>query len=210
MKQIKRIYNISKQLNLNFEDELRRQIMAYRSTPHTTTGRSPADLAGKLNYCINQLGDSDAQNIRTPVDREEVEKVVTTNKAKNERSGRNIKGHDFVVGDQVLILIEQSATKYDKDIYTITDVVGQTITARNSAGRTVRRNSERFKHYFLPTKDVPPTSDPSGDLLPEADLTPPQKNVKDDPTPSPRQTRSKGPAEEQPWIYSKERTRKKK
>ena len=150
---------------------------------------------------IDQLGDSDAQNIQIPADREEVEQVVTANKQRNERTGRNIKAHDFQVKDQVLVLIEQSATKYDSDIYTITDVVGQTITARNSAGREVRRNSERFKHF------LPPTSDPPGDLPPEADLSPPQPG---DPTPSPRKTRSKGPAEDQPWIYSKERTHKKK
>ena len=46
MKKLKRTVQLSMKLKLNFEEELNRQLQAYRATPHSTTGKSPAELAG--------------------------------------------------------------------------------------------------------------------------------------------------------------------
>lgn len=203
MKKIKKAYTISKMLKLNFEEELKKQVMAYRATPHSTTQKSPAELSGKISFAMNQLGDSDTQLIPTPSDREEVQEIVTAQKAKNERSGRNIKPHDFQLNDKVIVRLDQSPL-YDTSVFVVEKIKGKTIVARNAEGKEVRRNSERFKHYMPdPVSDVT-------DLPPETEPAPTPQEKTPVNTPTPRHTRAKGPVEEQPWIFTKERSRKKK
>ena len=144
MKKIKKSYQISKILNVNFEEELKRQLQTYRGTPHSVTLKSPAELAGKVNFAINQLGDSDTQLITTPADREEVENLVTQQKAKNQKSGRNVKPHSFKKGDKVIVRRDTAKT-YQPTVMEVTNVKGQTITAQDSEGKEVRQNSEWFK-----------------------------------------------------------------
>ena len=180
------------------EEELKKQVMAYRATPHSTTQRTPAEMAGKVSFAMNQLGDSDTQLIPEPIDREEVQEIVTAQKSKNEKSGRNIKPHDFKVGDKVIVKLDQSPL-YDTSVFVIEKIIGQTIWARNPEGKEVRRNSERFKHF------VPDPKDRATDPPPKTPANPTPVEP-----PTPRRTRATGPVEEQPWIFTKERTRKKK
>ena len=126
--------------------------------------------------------------------------MVTQQKTKIEKSGRNIKPHSFKTGDKVIVRRDTAKT-YQPTVMEVTNVRGQTITAQDSEGKEVRRNSEWFKHYMT-------EKDHATDLPAEADLSPQQEKTAEAPAPTPRHTRSKGPVEEQPWVYSKERSKK--
>ena len=59
MKNIGKAWEISQALKVPFQEELSRQLQGYRATPHSSTEKSPAELAGKISYSMNALGDSD-------------------------------------------------------------------------------------------------------------------------------------------------------
>ena len=217
MKKLKRTVQLSMKLKLNFEEELNRQLQAYRATPHSTTGKSPAELAGKTSFRMNALGDSDSRVMDTPPDRQELEEIVTQQKKKNEKTGRNIKPHDFTVGDKVIVRLDKkysSAPLYAKDIYTITEVRGTSIKAKTEDGQLIHRNAERFKHYVPPLDIQPPqtpTKKSEEQAPPAIPRLQPQAQDPADPDPPTRTTRSSGTPDNQPWIMgSKKRPRKKK
>ena len=95
---------------------------------------------------------------------------MVTDQKKNEKSGRNIKPHNFKVNDRVII-----------SIYTVVRVKGNAIFARSDEGHEVLRNAERVKHYVPPTRTEE-----------KASFTPP--------APEPRSTRPHGKAPDHPWV----------
>ena len=209
MKTIGKVWEISQTLKVPFQEELSRQLQGYRATPHSSTGKSPAELAGKISYSMNALGDSDRTFVPTPPDREQVEETVTKQKNLNNRQGKNVRPHNFQVDDQVIVRLGKSPL-YEKTVFTIIEIKGNAITARSPDGQQVLRNAERFKHYIPPdnSQDIsqPNTQDIERNAQPST-----SRDRSVSPEPPKRLTRSKGPVEEEPWIQKpKERSRKQK
>ena len=126
-------------------------LMGYRSTPHPATGYSPYEALMR-------------RNVRTKLDYEEtgvskdyhrMEKEITKRdrqyKTKWDKQNRHPKceEHNFKVGDKVLLKKRKEnkwSTAHEKEYYEIIKIYGSTIIARRkSDGRSIRRDSSKFK-----------------------------------------------------------------
>ena len=68
--------------------------------------------------------------------------------------------HTLQVGDMVLVRQQRQhklSSPYNKVPYTITEIKGTMITARNAIGHTITRNSSQFKPIKVPVR--PPIMD---------------------------------------------------
>ena len=126
-------------------------LMGYRSTPHPATGYSPYEALMR-------------RNVRTKLDYEEtglskdyhrMEKEITKRdrqyKTKWDKQSRHPKceEHNFKIGDKVLLKKRKEnkwSTAHEKEYYEIIKIYGSTIIARRkSDGRSIRRDSSKFK-----------------------------------------------------------------
>ena len=151
--------------NTPVEEEITRVLAAYRNTPHPTLKRTPASLIGRPHMRLGVI-DPDP-----PTDRDDTElrKTVQRMKSKNDRRTWNVKVHDFVPGDFVLVDLgprENKGFNYQPEIYIVTATKGSSILAqRQSDGKTVMRDSSLFKRYIpdvllpLPSFMTPQTPD---------------------------------------------------
>ena len=130
---------------------IQHMLMGYRSTPHPATGYSPYEALMR-------------RNVRTKLDYEEtgvnkdyhrMEKEITKRdrqyKKKWDKQNRHPKceEHNFKVGDKVLLKKRKEnkwSTAHEKEYYEIIKIYGSTIIARRkSDGRSIRRDSSKFK-----------------------------------------------------------------
>ena len=164
------------------QEEIQRVLLAYRNTPHPTTGKTPAELAGRPYLRLGQLD----HEIFKPTKTKELEGFVEKNKQKNNKR-HNVRKHDFVPGDLVLVDLGQRELYYQRDVYVVTAVKGSAITARRKDGKIVMRDSSKFKRFYpdldldiatlLPTTQPdPPKDDTQFDFGDEdnQDMTTPQ------------------------------------
>ena len=221
MRMIKRTIEVCKLLKLPFEEEIYRQLSGYRATVNLATGHSPAELAGVTPYPVYRLGDDpDAPVKPAPViDREKLEEVVTKQKTKNYKHGKNIKPHSFHVGQKVLVNLDSQKNefKYELEPYVITNIHGSSIEAMNADGKKVFRDSTKFKAFEFEASDksedevpVPEPEEHSENKEENADPTlstvvqpgtEPKQKEPETPQERPRRrTRQDRAASPQPWI----------
>ena len=151
MRVVKRTIEVCKLLKLPFEEEIHRQLSGYRATINLATGYSPAKLAGVTPYPVYRLGDDpDAPVVPTPeIDRDKLMDIVTARKERNYRPGRNVKPHNFYLGQKVLVNLDSpdNEFKYELEPYIIININGSSIEAVNSDGKKVFRDSTKFKAF---------------------------------------------------------------
>ena len=143
MKSIKKIWHCARIEGKTFKQELYTFLRQYRATPHSTTGRSPAEILFKRTIRTRLPGkfipDEDpilrAQNTQA----KEKQKMYKDAKA-------NVRPHNIEEGDKVLLLQKASKTKsiYDPKPYEVTEVHGTQITAQRGS-ETKRRDAQKFK-----------------------------------------------------------------
>ena len=144
---VKRI-KIAQAEQLDWKRELRRYVFKYRSTDHSSTGRSPAELLfnrkikGKLPDMGNhQQLDLDAR------DRDSEQKGKAKIYADDQRDARP---SPINVGDQVLVKEEQKnkfSTNFKPIPHTVVERKGSEVTVQSPEGNHIRRNSTCFKKY---------------------------------------------------------------
>ena len=136
--------------NKNWKQEIQRFLLNYRSTPHTTTKISPAELLynraikGKLP-CI----------IKKPTSKKhrEAQRNDTLGKEKMKEYGdkrRHTKSSDICVGDSVLLKQEKKAkfsASFESIPYTVISRNRSRVTAKRKDGRTITRNISFFKKH---------------------------------------------------------------
>lgn len=121
-------------------------LMAYRDTPHPATWITPYQAMSKRP--IRTKLDHTVPRERSEQD-DLIDEKDQLYKEKMERDGVNIKEHNFLVGDYVLLRqkeVNKWSTAYEPIFYTVIKISGSTITARRvTDGREICRDSSQFK-----------------------------------------------------------------
>ena len=141
MRTIKKVIRGNKR---NWKQELYKRLLAYRATPHSTTGVSPAsvifgrDIRTKLPSLILKSNDSDMR------ERDAMKKRSMKDYADNKQY---VKESKLKLGDTVLLKStgkSKSGTPYDPHPFEVVDKKGNMITAQRGQQVTTR-NSSFFK-----------------------------------------------------------------
>ncbi|XP_037557091.1 uncharacterized protein K02A2.6-like [Dermacentor silvarum] len=147
MRTLKKSILASRVSHLDWTNELQLFLLAYRSTPHGSTGKSPFELLfGRPMRNLLPTLAADTQNSA----HSEARQNDTQRKAYNKQyvdSRRHTSHNQLHVGQQVLCKQDRSnkfSSYYDPHPYTITKVTGSKITASRD-GVTICRNSSFFK-----------------------------------------------------------------
>ena len=152
MKNISKVIKTAETNKQPFTKELNSFLRAYRSTPHCSTGVSPAALmfnreanTSRLPSCVTRANDTYAR--AQAQDRLSKERMKLHNDAKLKARHSNIK-----VGDRVLLdtkrdskLTNKSKTRFRPETFTVTHKNGAMVTAIQGNKR-ITHNVVFFKH----------------------------------------------------------------
>ena len=143
---LKRI-KIAQAENKNWKKELLTYLIAYRTTPHTTTGVSPAEIlfGRKLRCKMPSLAET--KNVEDVRDKDAEKK----GKAKEYADAkRNAVESDIAVGDQVLLRQKQDnklTTPFASDVYKVIEKNGNSVEIESPEGVRYKRNITHVKKY---------------------------------------------------------------
>ena len=141
-------------------------LMAYRATPHPTTGKSPAEMlfGRKFNTNIPDRRQSMATG------REDIQQAREKDRLRKQQmktyrdAGTNIRPHNIEQGD--LILLRRKSTKhqsmYDPEPYLAVAVRGTQITGAREGHRDKTRDAQRWKKYEIQDTDLQPLETETG------------------------------------------------
>lgn len=165
--------------NENWRNGLTSFLMNYRSTPHFSTGVTPAELmfGRKIRTKLPQISLAAEDNIHEKAklrDEHIKEKAKTYTDYKRKASVCELKE-----GDRVLLKYsirnkaDKLSPRFEKDPYRVVSKYGNCIVLRSQDGRVVKRNVSHVKRYIS-----------SGDNVPEIDdIEIPKNNVANDAIP---------------------------
>jgi hypothetical protein len=128
--------------------EVQKYLTAYRNSPHSITGKSPAEMlcGRKLRVKIPQVRDVFGELEERDRDAElKHQMVATRNKGKP--------GHDVEVGDLVLVLRDHQAkcqTPFHHDPFKVREICGSMLVVESADGRIFKRNITRIRPYCSP------------------------------------------------------------
>ena len=142
----------------NWREELNKFLMAYRSTPHSTTGKSPAELLFRrvmktkmpeLTYMEEEVEGGD-QVVR---DRDAQRKQ--TNK---DYADKKLRAKERDVGEGDVVLLEQRrenklSPAYEKEPYKVMARYGDQVVLQSPQGVQYRRNLQHVKAFNVPEKE---------------------------------------------------------
>ena len=146
---------IAQAKNKPWRAELRKYLTSYRSNPHTTTGRSPAELLfnrkvrGKIpDLTIEHVYDHEVH------DRDAEQKAKTKDYVDTRRraSYSNVE-----VGDEVLVQQDKTtklSTAFNPNPFKVVSKSGNSVIIESSSGSQYSRNTSHMKQY-LKEKDSP-------------------------------------------------------
>ena len=147
-KLINKVLSISTVEQTNWKQELFKFLRNYRATPHSTTGKSPAELLFQERPFRIRLPEFSnfTKNDQEVRDRDTLQKQ----KAKSYADRKSyVKPTDIIVGDKVLVKNSKQGKMqplYDPIPYLVVERKGSMITAaRESPKHSITRNSSFFK-----------------------------------------------------------------
>ena len=143
MKMVKKVWHTPQIEKKNFRQEIFKYLRHYRSTPHSSTGRPPAELL--FNRKVRTWLPSFQEPAHDPQVQLHHSLAKASQKAYKDAKS-NVKPHDIQPGDLVLLLQKDSKkqSRYDPQPYTVTQVQGSQITAQR--GNKIRlRDAQMFK-----------------------------------------------------------------
>lgn len=148
--------------------ELRKYLLAYRAIPHSTTGKSPAELmfGRKLRTKMPDFT-WEEENVNT--DQEVIDKD-NENKAMSKfyaDTRRNAQHSEIDLGDKVLVKRDQMCktdTPFKVQPYTVVKKTGGSVTVESPDGVSYERNTSHLKKFEEPDNDnqvlIPPQTPP--------------------------------------------------
>ena len=159
----------------DWKSELNKYLLAYRSTPHSITGKSPAELlyGRKLSTKLPELAGFDDYD------------EATHPEVRDRDAERKQRGADYVdkrhnaadkpdVQEGELVLLEKRketklSTSYEKEPYKVIERHGDQIKLKSSQGAVYKRNIQYVKRFVDPATDPgePGSSDPVVSGVPE-------------------------------------------
>ena len=143
IKVLQKIWHISKIEGKNPKQEIYKYLQQYRATPHSSTGRPPAEVLSGRTYHTR------LPEFQEPAHDPQLRHQDAASKAKQKHykdHKSNVRPHNITTGDQVLLLQKptKSNSRYDPDPYTVTDVHGTQITATRN-GKVRKRDSKKIQ-----------------------------------------------------------------
>ena len=136
--------------------ELNKFLLAYRSTPHSTTGKSPAELLFRrvLNTKMPELSglDDEEADISDQGARDRDTQKKQANKDYVEKK-LNVKERDVREGDLVLLEHKRQnklSSSYEKEPYEVMTRYGDQVVLRSSNRGEYRRNMQHIKPFNCP------------------------------------------------------------
>lgn len=170
MKAVGKVYHIAKIEGKSYRQELYKFLRQYRSTPHSTTDRAPAELL--FNRKVNLRLPTVQKPTRDPELREHVAKAKERQKAYKDAKS-NVKPHNISVGDRVLLLQRKTKAnpQYDPMPYKVVKVIGTQIKAVRG-DKTRVRDAKKFKKVALQPRPNYGTPRDYGEME-EIDMFPP-------------------------------------
>ncbi|XP_043240081.1 uncharacterized protein K02A2.6-like [Amphibalanus amphitrite] len=152
MKILKKSWHTSVIEDKNPMQEMYKMLRQYRATPHSSTGKPPAEVLFNRPYKVR------LPNPAWPTHGSPLEAAHNAAKAsqKHYKDGKsNVRAHNIAVGDTVLL--RQTATKqkpwYDPSPYQVIKVLGTQITASRGQ-KTITRDAQRLKKVCLDPSDA--------------------------------------------------------
>ncbi|KAK3097548.1 hypothetical protein FSP39_010680 [Pinctada imbricata] len=139
----------------DWKKELRKYLVAYRTTPHTTTGVSPSQMMfkRKIRTKLPEIYGADIETDTDVRDRDAEEKGKGKLYADKRR---NATESTVKVGDDVLLKQQKRdkfTTTFESEPYKVVDKRGNNITIESSTGVQYERNSSHVKPYLSSCED---------------------------------------------------------
>ena len=151
----------------NWRNELNNFLFDYRTSPHCTTGISPAELLmgrklrGRIPHVDKKLTD---KTLALAQQRDREQKAKMKKYADNRSKAKHV---DINIGDKVLVKqkkINKFSSKYDSNPYEVTRIQGSALTLQRN-GKSIMRNVGLVKKlptgYWTNTHDNGNSSDSS-------------------------------------------------
>ena len=179
--------------------ELNKYLLAYRSTPHVTTGQSPAELlfGRKLSTKLPEVADleeSEDPGYQQARDRDAEKKQVGADYA-----DRRHQAAEKCIQEGNFVLLEKRkenklSPHYEKEPYQVTARHGDQVQLKSPQGVQYKRNIQHVKQF------VTPATEPKGPSLAEPAEVPSEQICEQELTPSPEMGASAWPVEDQSPI----------
>ena len=137
----------------NWQTELNKYLLAYRSTAHTTTSKSPAEMlyGRKISSKLPDIGElgevDDSASLKQTRDRDTEKKQVAADYADKRRQASE---KELETGDLVLLEKKKEnkfSPAYESEPYKITACYGDQIHIKSPQGVTYKRNIQHLKKY---------------------------------------------------------------
>ena len=151
----------------DWKEALLTYVAAYRATPHSTTGKSPAELlfGRRIRTKLPQI--SDLVNDQEVRDHDAEKKGATKLYTDTRRGARH---SDVVPGDEVLVrkeMLNKTDTPFVQQPYTVVSRQGNQVTVQSPEGVRYDRNTSHVKKYYRPVPEMPaPAEEARGEQSP--------------------------------------------
>ena len=159
LRNLNKMYRTAKAEGRSWQQALYTYLRNYRSTPHSTTGVTPASLLFAHTF-RTRLPDAHTDPTNPIIRAKDAhqKKIMKTNADKK----TSMRSHKLKVGDRVLVkqtgIISTSMTPYQLQPLTITTLKGSMVTATRDDNTTITRNAS----FFKPVKqNIPSTAKPT-------------------------------------------------
>ena len=143
--------------NKDSKEALQQFLLMYRTTPHTTTGISPAQM---LFQHIPNNGLPTIQRSKSTVNNRETNYREQSKERIDKK--RFTKHKDFQIGDEVLVKRLRTKSKidsfYEQHPYTITENYKNSVRIKDTKGKVHIRNKAHVKQYFQKPVNISSTT----------------------------------------------------
>ena len=141
-----------------WQQELRKYLLAYRSTSHTTTGVSPAELlyGRKIRTKMPEFEGDEEEERSGTTDQQARDQDVEKKKRGAEAANRRAAESDVAEGDKVLLLQRKQnklSTTYDPDPYSVVSKKGDLVVIKRGETQ-LKRNVGHVRRFIGSTPQI--------------------------------------------------------